>query len=637
MSFLRLPREADAATLPPEIAFLVAEGVEGRLLARAADRARSAGTDAATALLHDGLMAEEAYYRALARALGAPFLDGPIPFGAGLSFPGSLVAGLAPLAVGSVAPCVLAPRGRAIAELLAGRSRAGLPAITSPTHLREAVFAAIPERVAAYAADELRLRTPERAVPREPASRWLLFLGLALTAGIGLFAALPPPLALAVTLAGQMLFLAMTTFRIAALAIAAPVEAPAIVPLTDAELPVYTILVALHREARIVPDLVRALAALDYPAAKLDIQFLIEADDAGTAAALARIPFPARFSVIPVPPGAPRTKPRALNVALPLARGSLLVVYDAEDVPDPAQLRLAAALFARAPETTACLQGRLVIDNAGDSWLARMFALEYAGLFEVLNPALARLDLPVALGGTSMHLRTHVLRELHGWDAWNVTEDADLGMRLALAGYAVGDLPSATIEEAPARRGPWLAQRTRWLKGFLQTSLTHGRRPLANARRLGPLEALCAAAMVPGTAVSALAYPFLFAHAAWAFLVRDIPAEPVFWHNLQAGLAITLFLAGLAALTLPALLGCRRRGWGDLAQSVPWLPLYFGFVSLAAWLALVELIRAPSRWNKTEHGLWRTSRSGWLRRRRGSAQRSPPPSVDGPWPPRSRS
>lgn len=193
MSFLRLPSESAAAVLPPEIAFLVAEGVEGRLLARAADLARIAGTDAATALLHEGLIAEDAYYRALARALGAPFLDGPIAFGAGLSFPGSLVAGLAPLALGAIAPCVLAPRGPAIAELLAGQSRAGLPAITSPTHLREAVFAAIPERVAAYAAEELRLRTPERAVPHESPSRWLMFLGLVLTAGIGLFSALPPP------------------------------------------------------------------------------------------------------------------------------------------------------------------------------------------------------------------------------------------------------------------------------------------------------------------------------------------------------------------------------------------------------------------------------------------------------------
>jgi cellulose synthase/poly-beta-1,6-N-acetylglucosamine synthase-like glycosyltransferase len=426
-----------------------------------------------------------------------------------------------------------------------------------------------------------------------------------------LCAALPAALARAVMLAGQVLFLAMATFRLAALVIPVPVAAEAAVsPLADADLPVYTVLVPLHREAAVVPTLLRALAALDYPPAKLDIKILIEADDPGTAAALARAPLPARFEVVTVPAGGPRTKPRALNAALPLARGTLLTVYDAEDAPDPGQLRLAAALFAQLPGSTACLQGRLVIDNAGDSWLTRAFALEYAGLFDVLNPALTRLDLPVPLGGTSMHLRVCVLRALGGWDAHNVTEDADLGMRLALAGYAVGDLPSATIEEAPARFGLWLAQRTRWLKGLIQTSVTHGRRPLANACRLGGLEALCAVALVPGTVASALAYPVCVVAAAWAFLVRDIPAAPSFLDNLSTGLAVTLFGTGLAAVTLPALIGCARRGWGDLARWAPGMPLYFLLVSAAAWLALIELVRAPERWNKTPHGLARTSRSG---------------------------
>ncbi|MGU3662946.1 glycosyltransferase family 2 protein [Methylobacterium sp. A49B] len=614
MSFQRPP--AAQAALPPEVAFLLAQGVDGRLLARAAAEAAAAGTDAATALLNGGLMAEATYYRALARALDAPYLDGPIAFGLGLTFPGSLVTGLAPLALGSVAPCVLAPRGRAIADLLDGAHRIARPAITSPTHLREAVFAAIPGQVADHAANDLRRRMPERATAREPAVWWLMLLVLALAAGLCLCAALPAPLVRAAALAAQCLFLGMTTLRLAALAIPAPVAMAdgAVAPLADADLPVYTVLVPLHREAAVVPQLIRALAALDYPPAKLDITLLIERDDAETAAALARIPLPARFAVITVPPGAPRTKPRALNVALPLARGALLTVYDAEDAPDPGQLRLAAALFARLPDSTACLQGRLVIDNAGDSRLARAFALEYAGLFDVLNPALARCGLPVPLGGTSMHLRTGVLRALGGWDAFNVTEDADLGLRLALAGYTVGDLPSTTLEEAPARFAPWLAQRTRWLKGLIQTSLTHGRRPLANAHSLGGLEALCAVALVPGTVASALAYPVCLALAVWSLLIQDVPAASAFLDNLVTGLSITLFGTGLAALVLPALLGCARRGWGDLAQSVLWMPAYYLMVSLAAWLALVELIRAPDRWNKTRHGLARTSRSGRLRR-----------------------
>ncbi len=208
-----------------------------------------------------------------------------------------------------------------------------------------------------------------------------------------------------------------------------------------------------------------------------------------------------------------------------------------------------------------------------------------------------------------------MLRALGGWDAWNVTEDADLGMRLALAGYTVGDLPSTTFEEAPFRLAPWLAQRTRWLKGLIQTSLTHGRHPLANAHSLGGLEAFCALALVPGTVVSALVYPVCLAATVWAILIQDIPIAATFHDNLVTGLAITLFGTGLAALILPALLGCARRGWRDLARAAPWMPVYFLMVSAAAWLALIELLRAPDRWNKTQHGLARTSRSGRLRRR----------------------
>lgn len=614
------PRTATGACtpLPPEIAFLAAEGADPRLLARALALAEEAGTDAATALLHAGLMDEETYYRALARALRAPFLDGPIPFGAGLRYPDCLMAGLAPLAPGAGAATVIAPRGAAVAELLAGSAPGAAPALTTPTRLREAVFSAIPEAVAGHAAETLRLRSPVSAT--QPPGTRLLLLALGVGAAICLAAAAPPPLGQAALLAVQTVTLAMTVFRIAALAVPAPpVSAP---PLPDAALPVYTILVPLYRERRVVRRLLRGLSALDYPAAKLDIKLLIEADDGEMAACLAAIPLPARFEVVTVPPGQPRTKPRALNAALPLARGSLLVVYDAEDVPEPDQLRKAAAIFAAEPPATACLQGRLVIDDHGDGLLPKLFAAEYAGLFDVLNPALAALDLPVPLGGTTMHLRVSVIRELNGWDAYNVTEDADLGIRLALAGYRVGDLPSATYEETAKGLRRWLDQRTRWLKGFLQTSLVHGSRPLRTCARLGPLGSLCALALLPGAVASALAYPVCFLTAAAAFLSGRMGSSPALLDNLTSGLAVTVFLAGLVALVGPAALGCRRRGWTDLWPLLPLLPLYFLLVSLAALRAVDELIRAPYRWNKTEHGLSRSSRSGRLRG--GGPQRKGP-------------
>ncbi len=200
------------------------------------------------------------------------------------------------------------------------------------------------------------------------------------------------------------------------------------------------------------------MTALDYPAAKLDIKLVIEADDEEIREAFSGITLPGSFQVIVAPPGAPRTKPRALNVALPFARGEYVAVYDAEDVPHPNQIRLAVETFARVPLDVACLQARLVIDNTEDSWITRLFTIEYATLFDVINPGLTRLDMPVPLGGTSNHFRKSVLQRLGGWDAWSVTEDAELGIRLAVAGYRVADLPSATLEEAPATLKAWMSR-----------------------------------------------------------------------------------------------------------------------------------------------------------------------------------
>ncbi|KQO91548.1 glycosyltransferase family 2 protein [Methylobacterium sp. Leaf91] len=601
--------------LPPEIAFLLSHAASPLMLAKAAALARASGTDAATTLIQAGLMEEERFYRALALTLGARFLGGTLPLGAGARFPDSLIAGVAPLALGMGAAFVYAPRGRAIAELLQGRSPTGLmPAITTPTALRHAIFAQRAAGIAAHASDDLLRRRPDWAYNAAPVAPLLALAGLIFGALVLAMASLPALLVTAAWVLVQVGFLALLTFRVAAIGPTGEV-APEDLPgpgLPDGDLPVYTVFVALYREAAVVPRLLEALTRFDYPVAKLDIKLLTEADDAATAGALACLALPAHVEVVVVPPGLPKTKPRALNAALPLARGSCLVVYDAEDVPDPGQLRAAAEAFARASPRTACLQGRLVIDNARDSWLTRCFALEYTALFDVLGPALAAWRLPTPLGGTSTHFRTHILRAVHGWDAWNVTEDADLGLRLARAGYDVGDLPSSTIEEAPARYKAWLNQRTRWMKGFLQTSLTHGRTPMATFRELGPLASLCALALIPGTVVSALSYPFLMLPAVVSLWPGRIEAGSDFWANLPTGTAITVLVSGFVAMLLPAYIGCRRRGWHDLVPFVPLLPAYFLLVSLAAWRGVIELILAPDRWNKTEHGLSRTSRSGAL-------------------------
>jgi cellulose synthase/poly-beta-1,6-N-acetylglucosamine synthase-like glycosyltransferase len=211
-----------------------------------------------------------------------------------------------------------------------------------------------------------------------------------------------------------------------------------------------------------------ALRRLEYPIEKLDIKLVVEADDRQTHEAIARLRLGASFEVVIAPRSGPRTKPKALNAALPFARGSFIAIYDAEDRPEPGQLRGALEAFAAGDERLACVQARLTIDNTADSWLARLFTAEYAGLFDVFLPGLAAWRLPLPLGGSSNHFRASVLRAVGAWDPFNVTEDADLGIRLARFGYRTTVIRSTTYEEAPARFRPWIRQRTRWFKGWIR-------------------------------------------------------------------------------------------------------------------------------------------------------------------------
>jgi len=239
----------------------------------------------------------------------------------------------------------------------------------------------------------------------------------------------------------------------------------------DDDLPVYTIITPLHREARVVDQLLSAIERLDYPYEKLDVIVVVEADEPTTRAAITQRQHRLPITVVPAPPAGPQTKPKALNIALELARGSFVVIYDAEDRPESNQLRCALQAFRSSGDELACVQARLCIDSDA-TWLARYFVAEYAGHFDVFLPKLAALGLPLPLGGSSNHFKTSVLREVGGWDPYNVTEDADLGMRLARFGYMCGVIDSTTYEEAPATIRRWLGQRSRWLKGWMRLSRT---------------------------------------------------------------------------------------------------------------------------------------------------------------------
>jgi cellulose synthase/poly-beta-1,6-N-acetylglucosamine synthase-like glycosyltransferase len=335
------------------------------------------------------------------------------------------------------------------------------------------------------------------------------------------------------------------------------------------------------------------------------VKFALEADDHETREVVDRLHLGPPFETIIVPESGPRTKPKALNAALPFARGSFVAVYDAEDRPDPDQLRLALEAFVAGDEQLACVQARLTIDNTADSWLTRLFTAEYAGLFDVFLPGLAAWQLPLPLGGSSNHFRTSVLRRIGGWDPYNVTEDADLGMRLARFGYRTAIIPSTTHEEAPARFGPWLRQRTRWFKGWMQTGLVHMRSPRRLAGELGWAGFVVFQLLVGGTVLAALVHSLLAVELVWGLATAWLQGAGI--PGFLDFHAATL-LAGYLISAALAVIGLARRRLLNCAWALLLIPLYWLLLSLAAWRALFQLVRDPYRWEKTEHGLARNSR-----------------------------
>lgn len=376
-------------------------------------------------------------------------------------------------------------------------------------------------------------------------------------------------------------------------------------------LPVYSVLVPLYREAEIVPGLVDALTRLDYPADRLQILLILEEGDEATRVAVEATGLPGALQMIVVPDGAPRTKPRALNYALSFATGDFVVVYDAEDIPEPDQLRKALDLFASGPERIGCVQARLNIYNVRESALTRQFTIEYTALFDVILPVLERLSLPVPLGGTSNHFPRTVLDQVGGWDPFNVTEDADLGIRLERAGWRARVLNSTTLEEAPAAFGTWLGQRTRWLKGWIQTWLVHTRQPVRLWRELGARKFIGLQMLMGGMVLAALVHPWfyvLLAHDWWRDGLFAAPETATGKALLWLGI-VNLAAGYLGAIVL-GIVAVRRRGCPGLAWSTLWMPVYWLGISIAAYRALWQLIVAPHLWEKTQHSARIVRRDG---------------------------
>ena len=369
----------------------------------------------------------------------------------------------------------------------------------------------------------------------------------------------------------------------------------------DRDVPRYTILVPLFREAAVVPRLTENLTRLDYPKAKLEILLLCEEEDDTTIDAILEANLPPYFQLLVVPDSQPKTKPKACNYGIQQATGKFVVIFDAEDQPDPDQLKKVLLSWERSPDNVVCVQCKLNYFNTEQNLLTRFFATEYALWFDLLLPGLDASGSPIPLGGTSNHFNREVLVELGAWDPFNVTEDADLGLRLHKAGYKTVVLNSTTLEEANSQLHNWIRQRSRWIKGYFQTYLVHMRHPLRLMREIGFASWWSFQFMIGGTIIFVLNPIFWVLTTLWLFTEAGL-IEDLFPGFVYYAASLQLFVFNFVFAYL-AVAGSMQRGLFHLVRYALFSPIYWGLMSIGAWMGFYQLFTKPFYWEKTEHGL----------------------------------
>ena len=455
---------------------------------------------------------------------------------------------------------------------------------------------------------------PQRSakiVVTEEQARWMVFLALVTLASFWFF-----PVRSAVLLNALINGFLFLSFAFRTLLcwmscsdeVAMAVSPEEVAALRDTDLPIYSILVPMYREPKVLPILAAALRRMDYPRSKLDIKLVLEEQDYETIAAAKALALDATFEIVRVPRSVPQTKPKACNYALRLARGQYLTIYDAEDQPDSDQLKKCVVAFRKLGPKTACVQAHLNYFNAEENWLTRMFTLEYSLWFDMFLPALDRLQVPIPLGGTSNHFDLAKLREAGAWDPFNVTEDADLGLRFAAMGYHVGVVNSVTLEEANSAVSNWIRQRSRWIKGYIQTWLVNMRHPVRLWRAVGWRGFSSFQLFVGGTIISGLVYPWLVV----PFLIWTVTHTtffgPLFPKPVLAVSSFNLIVSNSCLIYLSMLAVAKRKHRALLPYALT-VPGYWALQSLAAYKALWQLVKNPFYWEKTEHGISKFTQS----------------------------
>ena len=455
-----------------------------------------------------------------------------------------------------------------------------------------------------HAADALT-HDAEHALPAHHSARSLnhgriavLSAALLIAIVTGLILATVPTLTL-LTACGLFSLVALFLLKSAAcLATLRHRPAPPPPPLADDLLPVISVLIPLYGEAAIAARLLKRLSRIDYPTDRLDILILTEEDDTPTRATLAAAPLPDGVRVLAVPRGRVRTKPRALNFGMDFCRGRIIGIWDAEDAPAPDQLRKVAAAFDAAPADLACLQGALDFYNPDRNWIARCFTMDYALWFRLFLPGLERLGLPMPLGGTTLFLRRSAIEAAGGWDAHNVTEDADLGLRLARMGLRTATLDSTTMEEANCRIRPWIKQRSRWSKGYLMTWFVHMRAPRALLRDLGLRQFLAVQALLLGSLLQGVTAPLVL-----LLWLHSLPLANTDWLPVQLPMGLALLLVASRLIDFAFIhAAMRRAGHVSPGWHLLWLKPYDILATIAAIKAVGEAPLRPFHWDKTQHG-----------------------------------
>ena len=330
--------------------------------------------------------------------------------------------------------------------------------VTTEWDLRASLLRLYGADLTRVAASRLRDTSPEDSAARVLVSSQIVCLLAALAGAVTLLLAYPSSFLFGLFCVLNVCYAGLVWFKAAAIGTGLVLhvtghsggERTAYPPVPDTDLPLYTVLVPAFGEANVIAELIEHLGELDYPRDRLEVLLLLEEVDRPTIDAALQAGMPPFFRIVVVPDGEPRTKPKACNVGLGFARGEFLVIFDAEDRPDPDQLRKAVAMFRAGGPELVCLQGRLNYHNWDENLLTRFFTLEYSHWFDLMLEGLAGLRLPLPLGGTSNHFRTETLRDLGAWDPHNVTEDADLGLRAAAKGYRVQTLDSTTYRRPAA-------------------------------------------------------------------------------------------------------------------------------------------------------------------------------------------